>query len=73
MQSVGSLYMLFMHKKCHLAENAYHIKTRLILNDVSWTLSSCVSVTPRFIKENIQERSNSHSGCDTEFYINAVS
>ena len=26
-------------KKCHLAE-----KTRLILNDVMWTLSSCVSL-----------------------------
>ena len=33
------------------------IKTRLILNDVTWTLSSCVSITARFIKENIQERS----------------
>ena len=29
------------------------IKTRLILNDVRWTLSSCVSVTARFIQESI--------------------
>ena len=36
------------------------MKTRLILNDVTWTQSSCVSVTARFIKENIQERSSSH-------------
>ena len=31
------------------------IKTRLILNDAKWTLSSCVSITARFIKENIQD------------------
>ena len=49
------------------------IKTRLILNDVTWTLSSCVSVTARFIKVNIQERSTSHKGCDAEFLVNAVS
>ena len=36
------------------------MKRRLILNDVTGTLSSCVSVTARFIKENIQERSTSH-------------
>ena len=29
------------------------IKTRLILNDVRRTLSSCVSVTARFIQESI--------------------
>ena len=39
-------------EKCHLAENAH--QNKLILNDVTWTLSSCVSVTARFIKENIQ-------------------
>ena len=33
---------------------------RLILNDVTGTLSSCVSITARFIKENIQEISTSH-------------
>ena len=49
------------------------IKTRLILNDVTWTLFSCVSVTARFIKENIQERSTSHYGCDAEFCFNAAS
>ena len=49
------------------------IKTRLILNDATWTLSSCVSVTARFIKENIQERSTSHMRSDAEICVNAVS
>ena len=48
-QIVASLYMLLMHRKMQ----RMLIKTRLILNDIRWTLSSCVSVTARFIQESI--------------------
>ena len=45
--------MLFIHRKNVILRRML-IKTRLILNDVTLTLSSRVSITARFIKENIK-------------------